>query len=45
MTAELQKENRSLRAANSEARALLAGAAGRLRAILQDEAIVGGNPD
>jgi repressor LexA len=40
MTAELQKENRGLRAANSEARSLLAEASGRLRAILADAAII-----
>jgi hypothetical protein len=44
MTAELQKENSRLRAANSEARALLANAAGKLRAVLQEEAIVEETP-
>ena len=44
MTDELQQENNSLRAANSEARALLADAAGRLHAVLQDKAIVEGTP-
>ncbi len=44
MTNELQRENNSLRAANNEARALLADAAGKLHAILQDEAIEAGTP-
>ena len=44
MTAELQKENTSLRAANSAARALLTDAADKLRAILDDTAIVEGTP-
>lgn len=44
MTNELKRENNSLRAANNEARALLADAAGRLHAVLQDKAIVEGTP-
>jgi len=44
MTVESEKENSNLRAANAEARALLAEAAVRLRAILDDEAIVEGTP-
>ncbi len=44
MTAELQTENRGLRAANDEARALLGDAAVELRAILKDKAIVAGTP-
>jgi len=44
MTDESQQENNSLRAANNEARALPADAAGRLHAVLQDKAIVEGTP-
>ncbi len=44
MTAELQEENRGLRAANSKASALLADVAGRLRAILKDETIMEETP-
>ena len=44
MTAELQRENSGLRAANAEARVLLADAADRLRALLDDTAIVEGAP-
>jgi DNA-binding MarR family transcriptional regulator len=44
MTDEFQKENRRLRAANSDARALLAGAASKLRAVFQDEAIMEETP-
>ena len=44
MTAELQKENSRLRVANREARTLLADAVGKLRSVLQDEAIVEETP-
>jgi len=40
MTAELQEDNRRLRAANAEVNALLANTAERLRTVLDDEAIV-----
>ena len=39
MTTELQEENRRLRAANAEVKALLAAAAGRLRAVLDEPVI------
>ena len=39
-----EKENNSLRAANAEVRVLLADAAGRLRAILRNKAIVEETP-
>jgi hypothetical protein len=40
----VKKEDSSLRAANSEARALLADAVGKLHAVLQDEALAEGTP-
>ena len=42
-TAELKKENNGLRAANCDARTLLADAAARLRVILGDKAILEGS--
>ena len=44
MTADPQKENNDLRAANAEARTMLTEAAARLSAILDEKAIVEGTP-
>jgi hypothetical protein len=44
MTAEVHEENSGFCAASRETMALLAEAAGRLRAILQDETIVDATP-